>query len=673
MFSTLETANVGQEMAIRMFKDGKPLDTFFKNIYSMSDIKRINPEFYRYIKDVPGMDKSIERILKQSSTNFYSDDVVDLVRLLRNKDFDLKPNNSGTYNVPDVLRSDIKKIVDGPPKSEWLTMVGDKLIVKTNMLDKSEQMFFDNMVTNYKYNIKDIKTKNLDNSRVISREVEQDLQKQIDQIITDMESSIIRKNRGVYSNKDVWKSLREKIKNSAIGKISSFVMDNLKNTFLRDFRKKFNWKKWKSEGWGQGKFVDTGRQLNDTQQKYITDFMDVEIAGRESKSAWVVATDTDLIKNGHPEGTIHPNAKHVNDFRSKIYITNRWKYLKFWNSIFIRSGYKDYRSFQKAFGRFAKKTAILWPNGDGYIFLDLIYKGFSTVAKMVAQKQINIMLGGDGLLSLIKSAYSLKCKNAVTNQIEGSDSLSDASKSTLLGEKQEITSSDTSDKVETKEVEAGLLKTIIMDYVGEVDISEESFVSGKAPIYRAIDWGNIDSHDWLTEEWTWFDVYTKDDRVIDDELVEYKVRDQVGKYIRDSFRLVEHNFGEVSYTSLEVWVDSDRNLCKINGENCKALFFSLECGSFSEYFDETKGHDFKEEVADIVYSNTYAILFSGMDVRDAIGEKYEETMDDVFDELDVDDSGSINLADVKSASEKALGTVSGTGTSGSNWTSDEDL
>ena len=48
-------------------------------------------------------------------------------------------------------------------------------------------------------------------------------------------------------------------------------------------------------------------------------------------------------------------------------------------------------------------------------------------------------------------------------------------------------------------------------------------------------------------------------------------------------------------------------------------------------------------------------------------------MDDVFDGLDVDDSGSINLKDLKTAGEAVLGTVTGTGSSGSNDVSPDEM
>jgi hypothetical protein len=632
----------------------------------MSDIKRINPEFYSYIEDIPGMDEVINRLMKKSGKVFHDDGVVDVVRLMRDPEYKLydewryvgESDNTIRLDVDEKVWRDFDRIAK---ENEWVEVGKYEDIdewyvtIRTDKLDANEKRFVEEALVSKKD--APVKVKKQSNTDIMSRSEQQNMQKQIDAIAKDFENPIIRKNRGVYSSRDRWKTVKEKIKNSMAGRAKTNVSNEFKETFSRNFRKKWNWQKWKREGWGKSSYIDSARQLNEAELKYIDEFLDVDIEGRmakKNKSPFVMSDDVDLIERGYTEGTLHPNAKLKDNFRYKIYATNKRKFLKWYNSVFIRSGYRDYKSFQKYFGRSIKKTWIAWPNpiGDGYIMINIIKTAIATILKMTSQITINSLLAGDGLLGLIKNSYMTQCKYTIQKQINGSEHLSDNTKKRLFGQKTEMQKGGVTK--ETKK-EPGLF-TDIFKSVGVVKIPDDVWKKGGEPAkYAAIDFKNIDDNAWFNAEWTWFDVFTKDSREMHPDKVEYVIGNLVGT-TKDSLRVVKHSFNGIELVALEVWVDSEKNLCSIDGENCKALFFALQCKDFSAYFNESKNTDYSKSISDYVYNNWYDVMFGDMEVKDSIIQQYEKTMDSIFDTLDADDSGEINVQDVNVAADEIQGT-----------------
>jgi hypothetical protein len=667
LLNTMKQANVGEDLYENLFRNKEFLD----GLYSMSDIRRSYPEMMEYVDDIPGLERTLKRQLLKEKDVFYEDDIVDIIRKIQKDKLKVSQpfeNNPYTYviEIPDgKLRKELIEISKNSDTIHYMK-TNDTIVIRTDRLDSKTQNFIDSTIK-VKPEDSIIRSK----ATIGNRSVQADVDEQTQNIIKNMQNSTIRSRRGVYTNKETLTNLKVFGKKLLQKTHITTGWDYIKEAFMKDFRKKFNWNKWKKSGAGKGKYIDTELQLNEVEINFVEDFLEVPSRKGGSKLPWVDAElDADLIKKGYPEGSIHPNAKLKKNFRQDLYKGIDFRGKRYWNSIFVKSGYRDYNSFLKAFGRFMKKSVLFWPYGEGVIFTEVFGEIFNFFFKHLSRGVINDILGGDKFPNIIRLSYTNTCLTNVKENIQGSDKLSDEAKKKLLGSTEILSQSDNS-STETK-YSGGQLE-VVFRKVGKVDI--KGAVIGKAPMYYVEDLDDIPQNfvpgvkdvGGIEDDRFW-DVISKDERSITPSELKYEIDGTVG-VAGDSWVVKKDD----KSVYLEVNVDGDGNLCN-KKSNCTKIPFSLMCEPFEDYFERNKNRDYRKVIEDITWATYWDIqMADGEKTLATITQIMKDATEASLESLDVDDSGSIDLDDVKAAQEKIVDKASGGTGSGSGQESDDDM
>ena len=663
---------------------GSNTEDFFKGVYSMKDLKTVHPDFGALVGDIPGLENRIKTILRETKKNFYDDDVVEVTRYFK------RMGEEGGWLGSDISteligsKGVVKFIVDksDPLLTSKTFSKSKRISYKTNVSNPNEMIVtldmrgFDNSdIKLLKDNLPDSTGKYVDDikkagnisgvEKYLDYESLSDISNQTKKIADNILNSKYRSKEDIISYAGYGKKTLHRIKLSKIFRNEWWdVIDTYKTAFKIKFRENFNVGKWKKSGAGIGDSIDENLKLTSLESQYVEDFYEVIIPSRSDKGAWIKSTDlktdkgvdTDLAKQGYKEGMIHPNAKLKIDWKKEMYYTIGWGDKGRWRKALF-SKHSNYNSWKKTTGRLIKWAGLSLPIFKGGILILQIASYISDrVVRWLFMNKINDVLKGDIFIDTVKGAYKLSCLNMVTTNIKDSELLSDESKNKLVGK---IEAEFQGVKGTEKKVTTGLLNEVLQD-VGEVNL--EGAIEGDQPVYTAIDVTNIDD-----DLWTWIDVITKDDRTVNEGMVKYIIKDNKGA--GDSWKVIEDNNETMG---LVVKVDDSGDLCV--GEECKKLYFTLECGTtFADFYDNFKSEDWKKDLYNIGWDEAMSVLMTDSTIQDEIIKKSTDIYTNTLESLDVDDSGSINLDDAAAAGDAILGTVIGTGVSGSNDVSKDEM
>lgn len=700
LIRAIKEQNIGKEISDRLFTGGRVNKDYFKNIYSLSDLKRVNPELYRYFEDIPGFEVKLKNAIKKSdNVDFYDDNTVDLIRFIRGTDsgedllkyidYSSKSPNQVIFNIPSSKRVEIDKIKKSFPDNDQVFIVGTgdgyKVIINTDTFDVKTQKFFDDAFDVSRTKNLDIEVKDVgrNRSKIIDTE---DINKQVDNIINSMDDAAVRKSRGVRSNKDIIANIK-----ASLGKAADYVKpitDTVKDTFSRKYFKGYDWVNWKKKGYGKGVGIDSKLQLNEVQQRFADDLLVVEGRPNGKTTPWVDAElDPDLIKKGYPEGTLHPNAKLTPDWRTKIYMDNGRFLNRSVQSLFPKAGFKDFISWNKYVGRVMKRLSLFMPYGEGVLITHLFMKMCHLLFAQIMRGAINAAIASDTNIYSLAEAYTATCAKAIQSNIKNSKVLNDEAKLLLMGlSREQKGTDDKGEYKQTDEISPGQIKDVL-NMLGEIKISRDSgSITGDAPIYSPIDYADIgmgfligvDNKPGGIQDDKFFDVLSKDKRKIVEDNVVYEIDSAIGMG-GDSWEVVSYedipadklsgidleSLGPKNKPFLLVYVNNDGSLCNSrNSNDCDKVYFSLSCGKFSAFFDKYS----KDEIRKIIEDIGWGVFFSWVSgesqtIQDLFVEKVNNAKIEVLDTIDADDDGEITIDDVKDnvkdATEKVTGKISG--------------
>jgi hypothetical protein len=698
LIRAIKEQNIGKEISDRLFTRGRVNKDYFKNIYSLSDLKRVNPELYRYFEDIPGFEVKLKNALKKSdNVDFYDDNTVDLIRFIRGTDsgedllkyIDYSSNNPNQviFNIPSSKRVEIDKIKKSFPDKDQVFIVGAgndryKVIIKTDTFDEKTQKFFDDAFDVSRTKNLDIEVKDVgrNRSKIIDTE---DINKQVDNIINSMDDAAVRKSRGVRSNKDIIANIK-----ASLGKAADYVKpitDTVKDTFSRKYFKGYDWVNWKKKGYGKGVGIDSKLQLNEVQQRFADDLLVVEGRPNGKTTPWIDAElDPDLIKKGYPEGTLHPNAKLTPDWRTKIYMDNSKFLNRSVQSLFPKAGFKDFISWNKHVGRVMKRLVLFMPYGEGILITHLFTKMVHLISAQIMRGAINAAIASDTNIYSLSEAYTATCAKAISSNIKNSKVLNDESKRLLMGlSREQKGTDDKGEYTQTEEISPGQIKEVI-NMLGEIKISRDNgSITGDAPIYSPIDYADLDVFEWFTEpggiqDDKFLDVLSEDKREIVEDKVVYEIDSAIGM-AGDSWEVVSYkdipadklsgvdveSLGPKNRPFLLVYVNDDGSLCNSRKSNdCGKVYFSLSCGKFSDFFNKYSKDEIRKIVEDIGWGVFYSYFWgNAQTIQELFVEKVNDAKIEVLDTIDADDDGEITIDDVKDnvkdATEKVTGKISG--------------
>lgn len=696
----IKEQNVGKEIGDRIMPNGKISKDYFENIYSLSDLKRVNPELYKYFEDIPGFEKKLKNVIKKSDIDFYDDEIVDLIRFLRGTDSgedmvkykELNPGHMNRYqvhfNIPASKKAEIDKIKKAFSNREQVSVVGTgdefKITINTDALDAKTQKFFDDATSPpskpYARNLDneiDVEASGRrDRSRIFDDE---DINKQINKIIDNMDDKVVRKRMGVRSNKDIIANIK-----ASLGEASDFVKpvtDFVKDTFNRKFFKGYDWVNWKKKGYGTGVGIDSKLQLNTVQQEFADNILVVEGRTNGITTPWVDAKlDPKLIKKGYTEGTLHPNAKLRPDWRNKIYVKHNRLLSRSIQSLFPKTGFKDFVSWNKYVGRVLKRLVVFWPYGGGVMITHLFQETVRLFMSQVFRGAINKALESDANIHSLVTTYAATCSNAITGNIENSKVLNDDAKYSLLGMTTENKGTeDGKEYTEVIEIQPGKIKGVL-NKLGKIEVTRDNgSITGTAPIYSPVDYSDIDVFDWFTkpggvQDDKFLDVLSEDKRAIVEDNIIYEIDSAVGMG-GDSWEVVSYTdipkdklsgidldrLGGKKKPFLLVYLNSDGSLCDgRTNTDCNKVYFSLTCGNFADFFSKYSKDEIRKIVEDLGWGVFWGYMWGNEKTFEELFiEKVNNAKIGAMETIDANNDGEITVDDGKTAVEKAQGTVSG--------------
>tara|TARA_R110000868_G_scaffold1663_3_gene13420 strand:+ start:4422 stop:6962 length:2541 start_codon:yes stop_codon:yes gene_type:complete len=662
LLSTFKKNQIGLKMNNDLL--GSNTEDFFKGVYSMKDLKTVHPDFGALVGDIPGLENRIKTILRETKKNFYDDDVVEVTRYFK------RMGDEGGWLGSDISteligdKGVVKFIVDksDPLLTSKTFSESKRISYKTNVSNPNEMIVtldmrgFDNSdIKLLKDNLPDTTGKYVDDigkagnisgvEKYLDYESLSDISDQTKKIADNILNSKYRSKNDIISYTGYGKKTLNKI-NGGLSKIFRNewwdVIDTYKTAFKINFRENFNVGKWKKSGSGIGDSIDENLKLTDIQTNYVNDFYEVSIPSRKGKGAWIESTDlktledgklvdTDLFKQGYKEGMIHPNAKLKIDWKKEMYHSIGWGNNGKWRKALF-SKHKDYQSWKKTTGRLIKWAGLSLPIHKGGALITQIVSYISDrIVRWAFMDTINDALKDGLMIDSVKVAYQISCLEMVTTNIKDSD-LSDKSKNLLVGKVEaEIQGNKGTEKKST----TGQLNEVLKD-VGVVNL--DGAIKGKEPRYTPIDVTNIDE-----DLWTWIDVITKDERSIVESLVKYAIKNNKGT--GDSWKVIEDNNKTMC---LEVKVDNDGNFC--TGEDCKKIYFTLECGStFAEFYNNFKSGEWKKNLYDVGWSSALSVVMGNSTIQEEIMKKSTDIYINTLETLDVNDDGDINAKDFNRA------------------------
>lgn len=668
LLASFKSANVSKKMQNKFF--GKEKDEFFTGVLSIKDLKDVHPGVGELMDDIPGLEKKIEKILKQSKDHeIYDSEIVELARFFQGKG-GIKNDGGQVAYYLDEANGEIRFVVDkGHPLS---TNTGNiKKTYKTNLEDpnkinvtvdlknisQKDLNLLKKNLPDATGTIDDIPTKSVFKTQdnLMDYDDLADIQKQIDDIADDI---IKRGKDGDITTTKVGK-IKNKIEDIIISTLNNEkfpLVDYFKELFSKKFRKDFNVKSWKSEGAGINPILD--RVLTDKEKGYLDSFYTVKNAGDNRTPFIDSKLDPDLIKKGYTEGMIHPNAVLRDDYLDLMYARVKVPLVKVRKAFYSKQ--PDYRSTMKTVGRLIKNTAFFIPLGPYESIFMQVWGGITqTVLRICFTGTINKILAGDMLIDTAYAMYRYNCYDEVVNNIRSFSGLSNEAKDGLLGKNVEVTNNDGST---TPVTSASASLKPILDLVGQLTYD----LSGTPPKYAPVDSTNIDDS-WLTI----IDVFSKDKRKITNE--QYKINTLNPKNVGgDGWELTLYN----NNNALKVYVDKDGNLCSkanyLDKTKCTTYHFSLTCGSFNTYYQEWKDSvDIKKIIEEMGMSVLWSIFVEQKNMQDLIIDKSREITNDIYkdtvESLDVDGDGKFNVVkdgnkaidNTKRSSERFLGNGSG--------------
>ena len=654
LLASFRSANVSKKMQSKFFGDDK--SEFFTGVVSIKDLKDVHPGVGELMDDIPGLEKKIEKILKQSKDHeIYDSEIVELARFFQGKGGFKNDGGQVAYYL-DEANGEIRFVVDkGHPLS---TNTGDiKKTFKTNLQDpnkinvtvdlknisqKDLALLRRNLPDAKIPDIVDIPTKSVFKTQddLMNYDDLADIQKQIDDIADDI---IKRGKDGDITTTKVGK-IKNKIENiitSTLNNEKFPLVDYFKELFSKKFRRDFNVKSWKSEGAGINPILD--RVLTDKEKGYLDSFYTVKNAGDNRTPFIDSKLDPDLIKKGYTEGMIHPNAVLRDDYLDLMYARVKVPLVKVRKAFYSKQ--PDYRSTMKTVGRLLKNTAFFIPLGPyESIFMQVWGAITQTVLRICFTGTINKILAGDMLIDTAYAMYRTSCYEEVVKNIRSFSGLSNEAKDGLLGKDVEVTNDDGS----TTPISAAAGLKPILDLVGRLTYD----VSGTPPKYAPVDVTNIDD-----SMLTIIDVFSKDNRKITNE--KFKINNLNPKNTGgDGWELKSYN----NNNALKVYVDKDGNLCSkenyLDKTKCTTYHFSLTCGSFNDYYQDWRNSvDIEKIIEEMGMSVLWSIFVEQQNMQDLIINKSREITNDIYkdtvESLDVDGDGKFNVVkDTNKAIEK---------------------
>jgi len=676
--TVIKNSGTGKRLDDYIFGDGSK--NFFNDetgesiIKSMEDIKKIHPDFYDYLTDVPGLVTQLDNTLKNSSKVFYDSETVDLARGINKLKSDYVNNPKrkvGDFDMrvtedSDVIQVSIPKgYVEEVNNTYGLKFKKDVNDPNSYIIEIDKTYYGDK---EYSYLKKVVDPKGTDELIDVSQSVSPRVKKkkfitkggeeQLDDSVKKAAEEFTTGAKYKYNamrfltstdNVDIYNPSWLATK---IGKFNSrkgmdyitmifnnpsfSLRKNLADAFSRKFRVDFDVKKWMKEGYGTSNLINTQKRLSTNQKEYLD-----SLYVRPDGSAETLITDLDkeLLEQGYVKGQVHPNLVIRDNWKDLTYNYLLGKGTSPWYSPKISIANSEYNNWRKTVKRVIVNYAAVGYGGS-YFWLPVSYLNWivSRLMMTFVGKGINDLLESNAYIKADAFRYRINCMEQKQDNISSSLLLSDKLKNDILGEQMaKVATAKGDEKTETK---VGLLeKHDIIKHIGVVEFPEGS-IGGKTGEYKYV---GMKEGDLLPS----FDIITDNTQYIVENNLIYPIRNMTKN--GDDWKMVKR--GEEMGLELHITKDG-KDWCGVS-ETCKTVWFSLECENFSIWWLENKTKIDMDKLTSNMLTAVWDYMFNDQTIIDTIKLKAEEfsrtTIESGFETLDVNDDGDINVKDFNRA------------------------